>query len=73
MKDVHRGCGDYQAVANTVVRNVNSGEGEYTCGLGRTPDEALLNGLANLCSEVDKQGREKRLTEQDFVFDHRVC
>jgi hypothetical protein len=70
LKVVHRGCGDYQATPNICVRNANTGDYEYTCGLGGTPDQAMLDAIENLFLEVGKQAGQRTLTEEDFVFDH---
>jgi hypothetical protein len=65
---VHRAVGDYQASPNAHVRNVKSGDVEYTCGLGVSIGEAVQDAIKQFLGEVEKQSQIRVLGECDFVW-----
>lgn len=65
---VHRASSDFQASPNVHVRNVTSGDVEYTCGLGGSIGEAVEDAIKQFLVEVEKQSRTRFLAETDFVW-----
>ena len=65
---VHRPSADYQAAPNVIVRNVTTGDVEYTCGIGGSINEAVEDALSGFLKEVEKQSQIRELAEDDFVW-----
>jgi hypothetical protein len=68
VKVLERGGGDFLGVPNLAVRNADTGEPEYTSGLGKTVEAALADAVKYFLRSVKQHNPAAGLSEADFVW-----
>jgi len=68
IKVIERGENNFLGVLNVSVQNPKTGDPEYTSGLGKTVDEALLDALESFWREVRQNLDENQLTAANFIW-----
>jgi hypothetical protein len=68
VKIVERSGDSFLGVPNVAIRNPQTGEPEYTSGLGKTVEDALADTLIYFVREVEQCTAQRELTEDDFVW-----
>ena len=68
VKVLERSQGDFLAVPNLLYRDPDSGEIEYTSGLGDTVEEAVSDLLTRFVPEIRSHTKSGGLSEADFVW-----
>jgi hypothetical protein len=68
IKVIERGQNDYLGVPNIAIRNPLTGDPEYTSGLGKTIEDALVDTIRFFSREVAQNTGGKELTIADFIW-----
>jgi len=68
VKVVERSGDGFLGIPNVAIRNQETGEPEYTSGLGKTIEEALLDTLTYFAREVEQNTGRRELSNTDFIW-----